>query len=178
MGTRPTDGEVAKELAFGEGVDADGAIADDTQAIEDHGKDVFASLRQSLARVVEDPTAPVGPVSESWAESALSPEDVRTIHGLGAALALKVIRVRIDDRRDASSACWHAMQCIRNVVARVGAIVKAVSIGRGRFVVIELGETDDSGPGGRIVVTPSGGYVYRLEGQDRELWGQGASEYG
>ena len=128
--------------------------------------------------MIDDPAAPLGPVSETWAESALSAEDVRTIHGLGAALTLKVTRLRVETRRDASSACWHAMQCIRNVVVRVGRIVVAVSIGRERFVVIELGGSGGPGPSGRIVVAPSGGYVYWLKGEHGERWGQGTSEFG
>lgn len=178
VGRQRADEEVAKEIAFGERGNADGTVADGMQPAEVGGTDVLESLEQSLARMIDDPAAPLGPVSESWAESALSAEDVRTIHGLGAALTLKVTQLGIENRRDASSACWHAMQCIRNVVARVGRIVTAVSIGRERFVVIELGGSGDGGPSGRIVVAPSGGYVYWLKGRNVERWGYGKSEFG
>lgn len=171
--TEPPDHEVAKQLAF-----EDANTVDEAQPIEDHGQHFMKSFEQSLTRMIEDPAAPIGPVSEKWAESALGAEDMRTIHRLGAALVLKVTRVPLNNRRDASSACWHAMQCIRNLVARIGTIVETVSIARERFVVIQLRGSPDADPSGRIVVTPSGGYVYWLRGRDGEQWGHGTSEYG
>ena len=178
VGTEQADQEVAKELALSGRVNAGLVVPNETQASQAHGDDVFKAREQLFARTIQDPATPIGAVTEAWPESALSAEEVRTIHGFGAALALKVTRVQIGNRRDVSSACWHAMQCIRNVVVRIGSIVKAVSIGRERFVVLELGGSEEAEVNGRIVVTPSGGYVYRLMGRNGERLGLDTSEYG
>ena len=88
-GTERQDEESAKELAFGAGIDAGGVGADEAPATEGYAKGVLKSLEESLARMIDDPAAPLGPVSETWAESALSAEDIRAIHGFGAAPTLK-----------------------------------------------------------------------------------------
>ena len=85
------------------------------------------------------------------------------MYGFVATLARKVTQVPPEHRQDASSACWHAIQCIRNIFVRLGDIVATVSIERGRFVILELRESEGQQANARIVLAPSGAYAYRLK---------------
>ena len=85
------------------------------------------------------------------------------MYGFVTTLAHKVTLVPPEHRQDAASACWHAIQCIRNIFVGLGDIVATVSIERGRFVVLELKESEELQANGRIVLAPSGAYAYCLK---------------
>lgn len=92
--------------------------------------------------------------------SACSPEEIVKSYGAVATLALKIPRVALEHRQEAASACWHALQCINHIHARLGDIVDSVWIERDRFVVIHLKASEELRATGRIVIGPSGGYAY------------------
>ena len=62
-------------------------------------------------------------------------------------------------RQEAASACWHALQCINHIYARLGDIVDSVWIERDRFVLIHITDSEELKATGRIVIGPSGGYA-------------------
>ena len=95
-----------------------------------------------------------------------------------ATLAHKAGRVAIEHREAASSACWQAIQSIRNIYVRLGDIVDTVSIERQRFVVLNLNPSDDTRVTGRIVVAPSGAYAYAFKGPDQGTVGHSEGELG
>ena len=66
----------------------------------------------------------------------------------------------MEHRQEAASACWHALQCINHIYARLGDIVDSVWIDRDRFVVIRIKDSEELKATGRIVIGPSGGYAY------------------
>ena len=175
-----TDEDALEELASGSdgAVDPDGMRADQATATRAGDTDIFRALRESFEKVLRDPAALMGPMSETWAEAALDREEVLRIYRMIATLSHKVTQVDLVHRRDASSACWHAVQCIRNIYARLGDIVERVSIERQRFVVMQLRASENQGATGRIVVEPSGGYAYCLRREGSTQVGRGSAEFG
>ena len=149
---------VAKELAL-----------DERDWNDEHGRDEFVipvihrgsgRTFKSFGEMLEDPTAPMNPIVKTWEVSACSPEEIVKSYGAVATLALKVTRVSVEHRQEAASACWHALQCINHIYARLGDIVDSVWIERDRFVVIHIKESEERKATGRIVIGPSGGYAY------------------
>ena len=78
----------------------------------------------------------------------------------------------------ASSACWQAIQCIRNIYVRLGDIVDTVAIERERFVVLRIKASEEMEATGRIVVAPSGAYAYCFKRSGTEQVGHGEGELG
>ena len=166
--------ETGQEQAKTDGRDAEGAVAKEVALEErdwndEDGQDEFVipvvhqgSGRrfQSFGEMLEDPTAPMGPFAETWEASACSPEEIVKSYGAVATLALKITRVAVKHRQEAASACWHALQCVNHIYARLGDIVDSVWIERDRFVVIHIKDSEELKATGRIVIGPSGGYAY------------------
>ena len=117
---------------------------------------------------LEDPTAPMNPLTKTWEVSACSPEEIVKSYGAVATLAMKITRVAVEHRQEAASACWHALQCVNNIFARLGDIVDSVWIERDRFVVIHIRDSKDLKATGRIVIGPSGGYAYCFKSSKSE----------
>ena len=88
-----------------------------------------------------------------------------------ATLAMKITRVAVQHRQEAASACWHALQCINHIYARLGDIVDSVWIERDRFVVIHTKDSQELNATGRIVIGPSGGYAYCFKSSTSESMG-------
>ena len=174
------DEDVVKELAFGSDgfVDRDTTRVDQAAVTPGGGTGVLKALYESFEKMLRDPATPMGPMTETWAEAALDREEVLRIYSMVATLSHKVTLVDIVNRRDAASACWHAIQCIRNIYARLGDIVETVSIERERFVVMQLRESQREGAAGRIVVEPRGGYVYYFKRGTKQVAGHGTAEVG
>ena len=84
-----------------------------------------------------------------------------------ATLAHKVPQVGTENQCAARAACWHAIQCIRNIYARLGNIVHTVAIERERFVVLRIKASPEFNASGRIVVAPSACTPIRLTGTER-----------
>ena len=149
---------VAKEVAL-----------DEREWNDEHDRDEFVipvvhrgsgRTFKSFGEMLEDPTAPMSPFAKTWEVSACSPEEIVKSSGAVATLALKITRVAVEHRQEAASACWHALQCINHILARLGDIVDSVWIERDRFVVIHIKDSDELKATGRIVIGPSGGYAY------------------
>ena len=158
--TASDDEAAVKELAIEKGsAEEEAALEDDETAVDSGAGQVLQWLRANI----EDPAYPVPSASESWAEEALEPEEVHRMYGFVATLGHKVFLVPPELRQDAASACWHAIQCIRNIFVRLGDIVATASIERGRFVVLELKQPEGLQANGRIVLAPSGAYAYCLK---------------
>ncbi|MCY4633415.1 MAG: hypothetical protein OXG04_02710 [Acidobacteria bacterium] len=174
------DEDVVKELAFGGdgSVGHDGTRVDQAAVMGGGDTGVLKTLPESFEKMFRDPAAPTGPMTETWAESALGREEVLRIYRMIATLSHKVTQVDIVNRRDVASACWHAMQCIRNIYARLGDIVETVSIERERFVVMQLKESERRGATGRIVVEPRGGYAYCFKRGTTQVAAHGTAEVG
>ena len=119
----------------------------------------------------EDPTAPMSPFAKTWEAGACNPEEIVKSYGAVATLATKITRVAVEHRQEAASSCWHAMQCIHNIYARLGDIVDSVWIERGRFVVIHIKKSEELKASGRIVIGPSGGYAYCFKSPKSENLG-------
>ena len=160
---------VAKELALG-----------DRDWNDEHGRDEFVipvvprgsgRTFKSFGEMLEDPTAPMNPFAETWEVSACSSEEIVKSYGAVATLALKVTRVAVEHRQEAASACWHALQCINHIYARLGDIVDSVWIERDRFVVIHIKDSEGLKATGRIVIGPSGGYAYCFKSSKSENLG-------
>ena len=115
---------------------------------------------KSFNEMFEDPTAPMNPDTKTWEVSACSPEELVKSYGAAATLALKIPQIAAEYRQEAASACWHAMQCINHIYARLGDIIDSVWIERDRFVVIHIKKSEELKATGRIVIGPSGGYSY------------------
>ena len=167
---------VAKELAL-----------DERDWNDEHGRDEFVipvvhrgSGRsfKTFGEMLEDPTAPMSPFTKTWEISACSPEEIVKSYGAVATLALKVTRVAVEHRQEAASACWHALQCVNNIYARLGDIVDSVWIERDRFVVIHIKESEELKATGRIVIGPSGGYAYCFKRQKSENVGYSEGNLG
>ena len=81
--------------------------------------------------------------------------------------------MKVENRRDAASASWYAVQCIRNIYARLGDVVDSVCIERKRFVLIALKQSKKLGARGRIVISPSGSYDHCFQLENTEQSGHG-----
>ena len=132
----------------------------------------------SVDEMFRDPTAPMRPFAGTWEATACSPEEIVKSHGAAATLAMKITRVSVKHRRDAASACWHALQCINRIYAVLGDIVDSVWIERERFVVIHLEKSKELNATGRIVIGPSGAYAYCLKTSGSENLGYSEGNLG
>lgn len=128
--------------------------------------------------MLNDPAFPIGPAETTWQESTCSPEEIVRAYGSVEILSMKITQVRMENRQDATSACWHAMQCIRNIYTRLGDIVESVWIKREKFVVIRIKNSEELKATGRIVIAPSGAYAYCLQLPHKENSGYGGMEWG
>lgn len=173
------DEDAVKEIAFEESSssDRDTEMGDGASVVHGGGR-AYKTFEEMFREQFDDPAFPMGGSSEPWAEKALSPEEVLGIYKMVATLAHKVTRVGIEDREAASSACWHAMQCIRNIYARFGDIVDTAAIERGRFVVLRIKESEELKATGRIVISPSGAYAYGFKRSGKEEVGHGEGPLG
>ncbi len=174
------------------GTDDEDAIAMEVAVEEREWKDEFSGEELSIPVVLrgsgrtfksvdemfEDPTAPMPPSKRTWEAAACSPEEIVKSYGAVATLAMKVARVSVKHRQDAASACWHALQCISHIYARLGDIVESVWIERERFVVIHIKKSRDLKATGRIVINPSGGYAYCLKSSQSEKLGYSEGHLG
>ena len=159
---RDDEDAVAKEIALDEREWNDGHPRDEWEIPVFHRGS--GRTYKSFKEMFEDPTAPTSPSTKTWEVSACSPEELVKSYGAVATLAWKITRVAIEHRQEAASACWHALQCINHIYARLGDIVDSVWIERDRFVVIHLKESEELKATGRIVIGPSGGYAYWFKG--------------
>ena len=132
----------------------------------------------SFGEMLEDPTAPMNPFAKTWEASACSPDEIVKSYGAVATLSLKIARVAVEHRQEAASACWHALQCINHIYARLGDIVDSVWIERDRFVVIHIKDSEGLKATGRIVIGPSGGYAYCFKTPKSENLGYGEGVLG
>lgn len=178
-----TDEDAVKEIASEESASSDRGIETSDGFSVSHGtghayKSLEESLKEMFQEMLEDPAFPMGPASEPWAEEVLSREEVLRIYKMVAMLAHKVTRVGIENREAASSACWQAIQCIRNIYVRLGDIVDTVAIERERFVVLQIKESEELKATGRVVVAPSGAYAYFFKRSGAEQVGHGEGELG
>ena len=157
-GDRDEEDVVAKELAL-----------EERNWKDEDGRDEFVipvvhrgsgRMFKSFGEMLEDPTAPMSPFAKTWEGAACSPEEIAKSYGAVATLALKITRVAVEHRQEAASACWHALQCINHIYARLGDIMDSVWIERDRFVVIHIKDSEELKATGRIVIGPSGGYAY------------------
>lgn len=166
----PDDEEVVKELAIGHDAAMEEAGAEgDGPAVDGGAGRVLAWLKADI----EDPAYPTPSASWPSIEEALRPEEIHPMFGFVTTLGVKVTRVPPEHREDAASACWHAIQCIRNIFVKLGDIVATASIERGRFVVLELEESEGLRAKGRIVLAPSGAFAYCLKRANDERLGSG-----
>lgn len=162
--------DAIREIAFGKAdseTEVEPGVADALFGSGHNG----GSFEEAFTKMLDDPTSPTAASSEPWATSKLSRAEVLDICGWMTTLAHKVTQVSIEHREAASSACWQAIQYIRNIYVRLGAIVKTVSIERQRFVVLELKTSDESKATGRIVVAPSGARAYAFKEPNNERVG-------
>ena len=133
---------------------------------------------KSFGEMFEDPTAPMSPSTTTWEVSVCSPEEIVKSYGALSTLALKITRVAVEHRQEAASACWHAVQCINNIYARLGDIVDSVWIERDRFVVIHIKDSEGLKATGRIVIGPSGGFSYCFKSSKSENVGYSEGNLG
>ena len=126
----------------------------------------------------DDPGAPMSPSTKTWEVTACGPEEIVKSYGAVATLAMKITRVGVEHRQDAASACWHALQCINNIYARLGDIVDSVWIERQRFVVIRIKDSEALKATGRIVIAPSGVYAYCFKSSKSEQIGYSEGHLG
>ena len=174
-----TDGDVVKEIALEEIVPNDrGMRIDEDIPIVHAGT---GRAYKSFEEMLGDPALPMGPASEPWAEKALSREEVLRIYKMVKMLKMlahKITRVGIQHREAAASACWHAIQCIRNTYVHLGDIVDTVAIERERFVVLRIKTSAELKATGRVVVAPSGAYAYCFERSGKKQIVHGGGELG
>lgn len=174
-----TDEDAVKEIASEESASSDRGIETSDGISVSHGTGhAYKSLEEMFQKMFEDPAFPMAPASEPWAEEVLSREEVLRIYKMVATLAHKVTQVGIENREAASSACWQAIQCIRNIYVRLGDIVDTVAIERERFVVLQIKESEELKATGRVVVAPSGAYAYFFKRSGAEQVGHGEGELG
>ncbi len=177
-GPGDTDEEdvVAKEIAL-----------DERDWYDEHGRDEFVipvvhrgsgRTFKSFGEMFEDPTAPMSPFTTTWEVSACSPEEIVKSYEALTTLALKILYVAVEHRQEAASACWHAIQCINNIIARFGDIMDSVWIERDRFVVIRIKDSEGLKASGRIVIGPSGGYSYCFKSSKSENVGYSEGNLG
>ena len=103
--------------------------------------------------MLEDPTAPMSPTVKTWEVSACSAEEIVKSYGAVATLAMKITRVAVQHRQEAASACWHALQCINHIYARLATSWTACG-SNDRFVVIHIKDSQELDATGRIVIGP------------------------
>ena len=160
---------VAKEIAL-----------DERDWNDERGRDEFVipvvhrgsgRTYKSFDEMFDDPSAPMSPSTKTWEVSACSPQEIVKSYGAVATLAMKITRVAVEHRQEAASACWHALQCINHIYARLGDIVDSVWIERNRFVVIHIKDSEELKATGRIVIGPSGGYAYCFKSSKSENLG-------
>jgi len=154
------DEAVVKALAIAHGAATEEAGPEGDGSADDGGA---GQVLRWLEKNFEDPAYPTPSTSWPAVEAALGPEEVHRMYGFVTTLAHKVTLVPPEHRQDATSACWHAIQCIRNIFVGLGDIVATASIERGRFVVLELKESEGLQAHGRIALAPSGAYAYCLK---------------
>lgn len=177
------DESAVKELAIGHRAATEEASSEsDEQTVDGGAGRVFVQLEQmfrdQLEQIFKDPASPLPSTSDPRAEAMLSPQEVHRMFGFVATLGHKVTLVPPEHRQDAASACWHAIQCIRNIFVGLGDIVAKASIERGRFVVLQLKESEDRHTNGRIVLAPSGAYAYGLRRPDGGRFGDSEGSLG
>ena len=126
---------------------------------------------KSFGEMLDDPSAPMSPFAKTCEVSACSPEEIVKSYGAVATLALKTTQVAVEHRQEAASACWHALQSIKHIYARLGDIVDSLWIERDRFVVIHIKESEEVKATGWIVIGPSGGYAYCFKASRSERLG-------
>ena len=126
---------------------------------------------KSFEEMFDDPSAPMSPSTKTWEVSACNPQEIVRSYGAVATLAMKITRVAVEHRQEAASACWHALQCINHIYARLGDIVDSVWIERDRFVVIHIKDSEELKATGRIVIGPCGGYAYCFKSSKSENLG-------
>ena len=160
---------VAKEIAL-----------DERDWNDERGRDEFVipvvhrgsgRTYKSFEEMLEDPSAPMSPSTKTWEVSACNPQEIVKSYGAVATLAMKITRVAVEHRQEAASACWHALQCINHIYARLGDIADSVWIEQDRFVVIHIKDSEQLKATGRIVIGPSGGYVYCFKSSKSENLG-------
>ena len=171
-----SDEEAVQELALEERGWNGGRQDDNDGSVAIHSGTGHAY--KSFEDMLNDPAFPMSPAETTWKESACSPEEIAKSYATIEILVIKMAHIREENRQDAASACWHAMQCIRNIYARLGDIVESVWIERERFVVIRIKDSEELKATGRIVIAPSGAYAYCLQLPDKETSGYGGMEWG
>ena len=191
-GWKRSDLDVEQESEEPDGRDDEDAVAkelalDEREWNDEHSRDEFVlpvvhrgsgRTYKSFGEMLEDPSAPMNPFAKTWEVSACSPEEIVKSYGAVATLALKITRVAVEHRQEAASACWHALQCINNIYARLGDIIDSVWIEQDRFVVIHIKESEELKATGRIVIGPSGGYAYCFKRSKSEKLGYSAGNLG
>ena len=171
-----TDKDVAQELALEESESKEGRGPGlDTIPVIHRGT---GRTYKSFEEMFKDPAAPMSPTTKTWQESVCSPEEIAKTFGAIEMLEMKIAEVKMEHRQDAASACWHAIQCLRNICARLGDIVESVWIERERFAVIRIKDSEELGATGRIIITPGGAYAYCLQLSNKEVSGYGGEEWG
>ena len=171
-----SDEEAVQELALEEPGWNGGRQDDNDGSVAIHSGTGHAY--KSFEDMLNDPAFPMSPAETTWKESACSPEEIAKTYATIEILVLKMAHIKEEYRQDVASAGWHAMQCIRNIYARLGDIVESVRIERERFVVIRLKESKELNATGRIVIAPGGAYAYCLQLPDKETSGYGGIEWG
>lgn len=165
------DEDAVKEIAFGDAAsDDEQGQAGEVAVLRGTGR-ADGSLAEMFREMWSNPAFPMPAVSQPWVETKLSREDVLEILGFVTTLEDKVAQVDIENREAASSACWHAIQGVRNIYVRLGAIIDTVSIERERFVVLRLKPSEAFKAAGHVVLAPSGAYAYSIETSDRSTVG-------
>ena len=184
--------DVEHEPEEPDGQDGENAVAkrlalDEREWNDEHGRDEFVipfvhrgsgRTYKSFGDMLEDPAAPMSPFTKTWEVSACSPEEIVKSYGAVATLALKIPRVAVEHRQEAASACWHALQCINHIYARLGDIVDSVWIEQDRFVIIHIKDSEELKATGRVVIGPSGGYAYCFKGSKSENLGHSEGNLG
>ena len=174
---RDSEEEVAKELALEEREWNDDRRPGDELTIPVIHRGSGRAYK-SFEEMFNDPRAPMSPSTKTWEVSACSPEEIVKSYGAVATLAMKITRVGVEHRQDAASACWHALQCINNIYARLGDIVDSVWIEQERFVVIHIKDSEALKAIGRIVIAPSGVYAYCFKSSKSQQIGSSEGHLG
>ena len=175
--SRDSEEEVAKDLALAEREWNDDRRPEDELRIPVIHRGSGRTYK-SFEEMLDDPEAPMSPSTKTWEVSACSPEEIVKSYGAVATLAMKIPQVEVEHRQDAASACWHALQCINNIYARLGDIIDSVWIERERFVVIHIKDSEALKATGRIVIAPSGVYSYCFKSSKSERIGHSEGHLG
>lgn len=174
---RDSEEEVAKDLALAECEWNDDRRPEDELTIPVIHRGSGRTYR-SVEEMFNDPEAPMSPSTKTWEVSECSPEEIVKSYGAVTTLAMKIMRVGVEHKQDAASACWHALQCINNIYARLGDIIDSLWIERERFVVIHIKNSEALKATGRIVIAPSGVYAYCFKSSKSEQVGHGEGHLG